>query len=144
LGLIEQLLHKTVCIDTAPFIYYIERHSTYGKIAKVVFEYIEQGEIFAITSNISLLEVMVHPFRIGDNKLAGEYRDILMNSEGLKTYSIDIEISENAARLRAKYNIRTPDALQIATAITGNADIFLTNDQTLKKISEIKVLCLSD
>ena len=86
----------------------------------------------------------MHPFRMGNDHLAEEYRNILLNAEGLKTYAITHNISENAARLRAKYNIRTPDALQIATAITANAEIFLTNDQALKKISEIKVMCLND
>jgi len=122
-----------VCIDTAPFIYYMERHKTYGAIVKPIFKEIEKGNIQAITTNITLLEVLVQPYRFGDEKLAQRYRDILLNSEGLTTLTITHEITENAAKLRAKYLIRTPDAIQIATAVITNADAFLTNDEALKK-----------
>lgn len=140
----DQLINKKVCIDTAPFIYFMESHSHYGKIVKGIFNDIEKGIVEAITTNITLLEVLVHPYRIGNEKLAGRYRDILLNSEGLTTFEVDHEISDQAAKVRAKYSIRTPDAIQISTAIIHNADVFLTNDDALKKISEINVVCLND
>lgn len=46
--------------------------------------------------------------------------------------------------MRAKYSIRTPDAIQIAVGIIYGATKFLTNDPDLKKISEIEVLVLDD
>jgi predicted nucleic acid-binding protein len=49
-----------------------------------------------------------------------------------------------ASRLRAKYPIRTPDAIQIAVGILYHASFFLTNDPNLRKVSEIKVLVLDD
>lgn len=53
-------------------------------------------------------------------------------------------IAENAARLRAKYNLRTPDALHVATALQTNCNAFLTNDLGLKRVNEIVVLVLDD
>lgn len=144
MGLKEQLLYKKVCIDTAPFIYYMERHKHFGSIMQPIFEEIEKGNIEAITTNITLLEVLVHPYRTGNDKLAEKYRDILLNADGLTTFEVTHEISYNAAKLRAKYGIRTPDALQISTAFINNADVFLTNDEALKKITEINVACLSE
>ena len=49
-----------------------------------------------------------------------------------------------SARLRAKYSIKTPDAIQIAVGILYGANNFLTNDPVLKKVPEIKVLILDD
>lgn len=144
MGVVESLFNKKVCIDTAPFIYYMEQHPHYSAIVKPIFENIETGKIEAIATNITLLEVLVHPYRMGNEKLAGQYRDILLNAEGITTFEVTHEISENAAILRAKYAIRTPDAIQISTAIMNNADVFLTNDEDLKKISEINVVCLKD
>lgn len=126
MGLVEKLLDKKVCIDTAPFIYYMEHHPHYGAIVKPIFKNIEKGKVDAITTNITLLEVLVHPYRTGNEKLAEQYRDILLNAEGLTTFEVSHEVSEHAAKLRAKYFIRTPDAIQIATAIV------------------IKVICLND
>jgi len=58
---------------------------------------------------------------------------------------INAQISETAAELRAKYSfIRTPDAIQIATAINTEADFFITNDKKLKGLSEIKSLVLDE
>lgn len=122
----------------------MERHPQYGTIVKPIFENIEKGKIEVITTNITLLEVLVQPYRTGNDKLAEKYRDILLNAEGLTTFEVTHEISENAAKLRAKYSIRTPDSIQISTALTNTADIFLTNDEALKKISEIEVMCLND
>jgi len=122
----------------------LERHPHFRPIVKPVFEEIEKGNIRAFTTNITLLEVLVQPYRIGNEKLARQYRDILLHAEGLTTLSVSHNISENAAKLRAQYFIRTPDAIQVATAIDTNADVFLTNDEALKKITEIEVICLND
>jgi len=144
LGLADEVRGQRICIDTAPIIYFIERHAKYRNILRPVFAEIASGNIEAITSTITLLEVLVHPLRTGDETLAEQYRDILLSSEGLTTFEIFHEVSEMASKLRAKYSIRTPDAIQIAVAILYHATNFLTNDPILRKVSEIKVLVLDD
>ena len=144
MGLVDEVKGQRICIDTAPFIYFIEHHIKYRSIIRPVFTEIDSGSIEAITSTITLLEVLVHPLRTGDDTLAQKYRDILLSSQGLTTFQILHEVSEMASRLRARYPIRTPDAIQIAVAILYHASSFLTNDPNLKKVSEIKVLLLDD
>lgn len=144
MGLVEELTGQTVCIDTAPFIYYIEKHSKYSAILSSFYEAIDTGKINAITTTVTLLEVLVRPFKINEESLAKKYRDILLNSEGLTTYEITHEVSEKAAKLRAQYSIGTPDAIQIAVGIIYGAECFLTNDSDLKKISDAQVLLLDD
>jgi predicted nucleic acid-binding protein len=51
-------------------------------------------------------------------------------------------ISDHAAQLRATHALRTPDALQIATALQAEATYFLTNDIRLPKIQGIEILML--
>jgi len=116
----------------------------YINIVKPLFTEIDSGNIEAITSTISLLEVLVHPLRTGNEALAEKYREILLYSKGLTTFEIFNEVSEVSAKLRAKYSIKTPDAIQLATGVLSKADRFLTNDPNLKKISEIKVLILDN
>jgi predicted nucleic acid-binding protein len=144
LGLIDEIRGQRICIDTASIIYFIEEHPKYLQVVRPVFVEIDSGNIEAITSTVTLLEVLVHPLRVGDETLAGKYRDILLSSEGLTTFEILHEISEIASGLRAKYSIRTPDAIQIAVGIRYGATKFLTNDPNLRKVSEIKVLILDD
>ena len=60
-----------------------------------------------MTSFITLIEVLVHPLRVGRPELAEDYRNILLQSPVLTAIPIDEEISEEAARLRARHNLRT-------------------------------------
>jgi len=131
-------------MDTAPIIYFIEKNPKYLGVLKPVFLEIDSGRIEAITSTITLLEVLVHPFRTKNDILAEKYRDILLYSGGLTTFEIFHEVSEMSSKLRAKYSIRTPDAIQIAVGLLYRASKFLTNDSALKKVSDIDVLVLDD
>ncbi|HXG85615.1 MAG TPA: PIN domain-containing protein [Pyrinomonadaceae bacterium] len=133
-----------VAFDTAPIIYFVEANPTYDALVTTIFESIENGKIIGITSVISLCEVLVHPIRNQNQNLKSRYRDILQNSPNFFTKSINAAIAERAAELRAKYNLRTPDALQISTAPENGCDAFLCNDKNLKKVAEIKVLILDE
>ncbi len=144
MGLVDELQGVRVCMDTAPIIYFIEKNPKYLGVLKPVFLEIDTGRIEAITSTITLLEVLVHPFRTKNDILAEKYRDILLYSEGLTTFEIFHEVSEMSSKLRAKYSIRTPDAIQIAVGLLYRASKFLTNDSALKKVSDIDVLVLDD
>lgn len=144
MGLVDELQGVRVCMDTAPIIYFIEKNPKYLGVLKPVFLEIDSGRIEAITSTITLLEVLVHPFRTKNDILAEKYRDILLYSGGLTTFEIFHEVSEMSSKLRAKYSIRTPDAIQIAVGLLYRASKFLTNDSALKKVSDIDVLVLDD
>src|SRR4030042_321692 len=144
LGLVDEVRGQRICIDTAPMIYFIEEHAKYREIIRPVFVEIDSGNIEAFTSTITLLEVLVHPLRSGNEALVHKYRDILLFSEGLTTFEVLHEVSEMASRFRAKYLIRTPDAIQIAVGVLYHASSFLTNDPNLRKVSEIKVRVLDD
>ncbi|HMF29998.1 MAG TPA: PIN domain-containing protein [Candidatus Lokiarchaeia archaeon] len=144
MGRIDEFVGKNIAVDTAPVIYYIEDTGPYADAMDQFFNRLAAGEYKASTSVITLLEVLVQPFRQQDDSLEAAYRDILVNAENFSVFPITSEIAESAARLRANYNIRTPDALQVATALATNSDIFLTNDKQLKKVAEITVLTLPD
>jgi predicted nucleic acid-binding protein len=92
---------------------------------------------------LTLTEVLVHPLRLGKVELAEQYRDIVLDQENLITLPVSVEIAEVAAQLRATQNLRTPDAIQIATALQGGATSFLTNDVRLAVVSDLEVLVLN-
>lgn len=144
MGLVDELRGQRIFIDTAPIIYFIEQHHIYLNVVRPVFVEIDAGKIEAITSTITLLEVLVQPFKTKNETLAERYREILLYSEGLTSFEILHEVSETASKLRAEYSIKTPDAIQIAVGILYGADKFVTNDPDLKKVSDINVLLLDD
>lgn len=135
---------KMVFLDTAPLIYFIEKSSRYLDTVKPVIALIDSQQAKGMTSTITLLEVLVLPLREGNKKLAEKHKTILLSSSDLETCEITNAISERAATIRAKYGFRTPDSIQLATAIVRKADYFLTNDTALKQTKEIKVIVLED
>lgn len=141
---INKFRGKLVFLDTAPLIYFIEEHSQYQQKLKELLALNDEGDFKFISSAITLLEVLVKPLKEGANKIVEQYKTILMNAEGIEIFEITIPIAIRAAELRAKYNIRTPDALQVATAIERQADYFLTNDFRLKLVTEIKLVTVSE
>jgi predicted nucleic acid-binding protein len=141
---LEQLTYQTVALDTAPLIYFIEEHPLYLPIVVPFFEALAGGRLRAVTSIITLLEVLVLPLKQNNLKLAQQYRNILLNTEGLSIENITPVIAESAAKLRSHHILRTPDALQLATALQCKASVFLTNDMRLPSLPSLPVLTLDN
>lgn len=141
---IQDLASKVVFLDTAPLIYFIEGHSTFQPILSQLFAFNDTGGFSFVTSSVTLLEVLVKPLREGQTGIAKQYRDILTTAPGIELFEVTPAIAEQAAQLRAKYNLRTPDAIQLATSIEIGADYFLTNDHRLKMVSETTVVTVAE
>ena len=141
----ELLKSKTIFIDTAPIIYYIQAHQQFGHLAMEVVNAFQSGKVSAFSSVITIVEVLVKPIEVKDEKLAKKFTDFLKHGKNLLLLEISMDIAEGAGRLRGIYpNIRALDAIQIAAAIDVGADTFITNDKKLEQIKEIKVLILKD
>ncbi|MCW5968715.1 MAG: PIN domain-containing protein [Blastocatellales bacterium] len=131
-------------LDTAPIIYFIEANPGYDGLVTEIFQRVNQGAPKGVTSVITLSEVLVQPIRQQNLPLQQEYRDLLLTSQNLQTYEISAAIAESAAILRVRYRLRTPDALQIATALDTGCEAFLCNDTGLRRVTELRILVLDD
>jgi predicted nucleic acid-binding protein len=130
--------------DTSPLIYFVERHPADVDVMREVFR---RGDIKASTGYslvVTLAEVLTQPKRVGNTTIETEYRDLLLHSRNFGLVAIDASVAEQAADFRARYRLRTPDALQIAAALTVGCQAFLTNDPPLKRVTELRVLVLDD
>lgn len=135
---------RRLYLDTAPLIYYVEANPSYVTKMDAVITTIENNPIDATSSVITLVEILSRPLQLEDHRLVQEYRDILLNSGDFRLVPVTIQIASIAADLRARYNLRTPDALHMATALHTGCDMFLTNDVALKRVTEITVLALDE
>jgi predicted nucleic acid-binding protein len=133
----------TLGLDTPPFIYFIERHPVYLDLVREIFRRIDAGTLVGCCSAITLTEVLTQPKRIQDQQLESEYRNLLTRSRNLTLLPINARMADIAADLRARYRLRTPDALQIATALEANCEAFLTNDTALQRVQELRILVLN-
>ena len=130
--------------DTAPLIYFVERHPAYVDMIREVLRRVDSGVITGYSSVVTLTEVLTQPKRVGNTTVENEYRDLLLHSRNFGLILIDASIAERAADLRARYSLRTPDALQIAAALAAGCEAFLTNDPPLKRVTELRVLVLDE
>ena len=140
---IETLRGTVVGLDTAPLIYFIEENPAYLPIVRPFFEALDRGHFRVTTSILTLTEVLVHPLRNGDRLLAEQYRRILLRAPHLSIEPVSEGVAERAAKLRASHGLRTPDAIQMASALHMAASSFLTNDVRLPSLPSLKVLVLN-
>jgi predicted nucleic acid-binding protein len=144
MGLIQNLKNKTVFLDTAPLIYYIGESQLYSPVLNHLFLNNSKGDFLFHTSVITLLEVLVHPIRKNEVQLVEQYQNILCNSPTVVIFELNTEIAIIAAGFRAKYALKTPDSIQVATAVYASSDYFLTNDIRLKAVKELEILVLDE
>jgi predicted nucleic acid-binding protein len=129
-------------LDTAIFIYFIEQHRVYAPVLARLFQHLERERLQIVTSALTLLEALVVPYRSGDEILARKYEAILTNGKGLTLVAIDTPLIRLAAQIRATTSVRTPDALQLASALSARCTAFLTNDKRLSSLPNLAVLQL--
>lgn len=141
----DELRGRVVGLDTAPLIYYVERKQPYVDTVRPFFDALAAGEFRAVTSILTLSETLVQPVRHQDTRLADHYRAIILNTPGLIATPVSDWIAEMAAAIRADHRrVRLPDAVQLATALSGGADFFLTNDIALPSLPGLKMLVVED
>ena len=126
-------------VDTVIFIYLLEDRGARAERAERLLKDVEQGEAEAVFSSIGVVEILTGPKRLGREDLVARYKEYLAHFPHLTIAGINERIVDFASDLRARYRIRTPDAIHIATALDFGAEKFFTNDKGLRKIKEISV-----
>jgi predicted nucleic acid-binding protein len=143
-GLIADIGPGRIGVDTCVFIYFMEENPQFLPVIEPLFEEADAGTRELVTSALTLLEVLVVPYRAGDAALAGRYAQLLTNSRGIRMVELSRDQLRDAAQLRAAANIRTPDALQLAAAARYGCTAFVTNDRRLPAVRGTRVLQLAD
>ena len=131
-------------IDTSPFICFVEKHPVYYSVCEAIFQSVQDEERTAWTSILTLTEVLPLPIQNNDLVLESAYRNILLAARGIRTWPVEADIALRAAELRGRYGLRTPDALQIATAMYAGCDAFLIGDKGFCRVTEMRVIILDN
>lgn len=136
--------HRLIALDTSVWIYHFEGSAAYGQAADSVLEVIAQGRIGAVASELVLLELLVAPLKKKTQDVADEIELTLLHFPHLQLTPVTCAVLVRAAEIRARYGMRTPDAIMLATAIESGATLAVTNDSAWRKVDEIEVLLLRD
>ena len=134
--------HRRIAVDTSVFIYQLEANPRYVGITDAVFTWLERPDHAAVTSTITMTELLVQPYRESQEQRAGEFYALLTTYPNLAWIAPSLEIADIEARIRAAHRLRTPDALQAATAIQAQATGLVTNDPVFARVEAFETLVL--
>ncbi len=134
--------HRRIALDTSVFIYQLEANARYVGLTDPVFAWLERREHAAVTSTITMTELLVPAYRGGAEQKVDKFYALLTTYPNLDWIAPSLEIADMAARIRATYRLRTPDALQAATAMHARATGLITNDQVFERVEGFEALVL--
>ncbi|MEB3341286.1 type II toxin-antitoxin system VapC family toxin [Okeania sp.] len=144
MGILEAIKGTQIYLDTNILIYAVEGYPEFQDLLNELFEAFDNGNLKAITSQLTLAEVLVKPLIENQTEICLTYENIIQSSQVLEVVPINRKILIESARLRTLINLRLPDAIHCATAILNGCETFLTNDKRLENIPGINVLILSN
>jgi predicted nucleic acid-binding protein len=136
--------HRRIALDTSVFIYHLQPNPKYLAYTDLIFSWLERSESKAITSTITMTELLVLPYREGDEQRADDFYGLLSTYPNLDWIAPNLEIADLAARIRALHRLQTPDALQAATAAHSQASGLITNDAVFKRVEGFQTLVLDE
>ncbi len=100
------------------------------------------GELRGVVLVITLAEVLAGPLGHGNEILADRYYRALISSAHWQIQEMYSELLFMAARIRTRYRLKLPDAIQVATAIHSSSSALVTHDRDFSSVDEILILGL--
>jgi predicted nucleic acid-binding protein len=131
-----------VALDTSIFIYQLEANPKYFSFTDHIFSWIERSGGSSVTSTVTMTELLVQPYRDSDEQRVEEFYGLLATYPNLDWIAPSLEIADLAAQIRALHRLRTPDALQAATAVQSRATGLISNDPIFERNEEFETLTL--
>src|SRR4051794_37407142 len=99
-------------LDTNLVIYAVESHPTFGvRVQTRIASALAAGNKLMI-SDLVRMECMVHPLRLGDTVLQGQYRAFFARPE-VQVVPLTAAVCDRAALIRATTTFKAMDALQL-------------------------------
>ncbi len=135
---------RLIALDSMCFIYFFEANPHYGPLVKSIFSSITSRKISAVTSVITMAEIMITSSDIQTDEDKAYFRQRLLTMRNLSFKNVDLSLASHAADLRSYYKLKLADAIQLATAITSGTQLFVTNDTVFRRVKELKVMILDD
>jgi len=133
-----------IYIDACAVIYSVERVEPYSTLLAPLWKSARRQTAEILTSELSLLEVLVRPLHTGNTALEALFRDLLLASQEVSLIPVSRAVIERAAAVRATTGLRTPDAIHVASARQSRCRSFVTNDPVFSRVAGLPTVILHD
>ena len=144
MGLIQTITGKRIYLDSNIFIYGVERHPVFSDVVRQIFEHIDDEQGNAITSELTLAEVLVQPNKKRLDWQKTAYIDIITGDPSLEAVCVTREILIQSANMRVRTGMKLPDAIHVTTAKESMCDFFITNDGGIRVPESMTRILVSD
>jgi predicted nucleic acid-binding protein len=124
-----------IYLDASPVMYYVEGTAPFA--ALVAARINAPGEVL-VASDLTRLETLVLPVRVGDAQRVRDFEDFFAQRVA-EMVPFTRAVFDRALDIRVRENFRVPDALHLAAAVEARCDLFLTNDAQLRRFAGIAV-----
>lgn len=137
--------HQRIYLDANVFIYALEGYAAYQDALRSLFSALDGGALVAVTSELTVAELLVKPFQSNQATLQDSYMQILTPRLGLEVAPVDRDILIAAAQYRAAHSaLKLPDAIHLATGHARACTAFVTNDKQLGRLPNSNVILLQN
>ena len=137
--------NRLLFLDTMVFVYHLNRHPTYGPGVREVLEQVEAGNVRAITSALTVAEILTGPAQQGNNAAVANFELYLRHFPNLDIIDVGLEHARQIAQVRAQTGLRLPDSVQIAVAQAAGAQAIVTNDRKWRgRVGSLALILLDD
>lgn len=127
----------TILLDTSVVIAYLDRSAaTSGIAAHVLDVLVLSGRNPALLSMVTVTELLVRPAQTGVPAHRTAALGFLRHFPGMSLREVDFAVADQAATLRGRFRLSTPDALVVATAMVGGAGTIISNDRAWSRLPE--------
>lgn len=138
-----EFVDHRVYADTNAFVYFLERHPAFYDRVLPFFEAAAQGKLQLVTSELTVAELLVQPYKMGRADIAATYRRFLTDEGLIDLVPVSLNVLEAAAASRAALGGRLADAVHIASASLSDCSAFVTNDHGIRSAPPLKIIRLA-
>ncbi len=131
----------TAVLDTNIFLNVKNREKPYSASSRQVLDAVDDGQIQAIVSAVSIAEMCSGYYSAGDERGKDEFITHLVSSQKFTIVNLDLKVADVAGTIRAETGLRLPDAIIVASGLARQASYIVTHDEEFKKAKRhIKVV----
>lgn len=136
---------ERLALDVGPFQVYVQGLSRYEALSMALFAHVERGRSTAVTSALTLAELLVPPYRDQDDALVQEFNVLWPTFPHLEMVPVSLAIADRAAALRARHGLDWLTSVQAATALEAGATLYVTTAAASKVLhNDMDVLVLDE
>jgi len=130
--------------DASALIYLVEGKPPFGQRVRQTLARLAEADsdLGTAVSRLTWLESRVGPLKTNDTAVLASY-DAFFARRDLVWVELTKDVVELATAIRVRHGLRTPDALQAASALQLGADhVFLTGDGAFNRVAGLSVKLL--